>query len=79
MPCTLPDAGVTILIVPLVSLRADLLRRCRELDIEHLIWSPGENRHAPLFLVTAEAAGTKQFLTYAQKQIAAETRPHCPR
>ena len=36
LPYTLLDAGITILIVPLVSLRADLLRRIEELKIDYL-------------------------------------------
>ena len=60
LPCTLPDAGITILIVPLVSLRCGLLRRLNELGIDHLEWLPGERR---------EAASTKDFLTYAQALI----------
>jgi superfamily II DNA helicase RecQ len=36
LPYTLPDAQVTILIVPLVSLRGDLLRRMQALRIDHL-------------------------------------------
>jgi superfamily II DNA helicase RecQ len=70
LPCTLPDAGVTILVVPLVSLRGDLLRRLRELNIDHLEWLPGERREAGLVLVTVEAASTKDFLQYAQTLIA---------
>ena len=66
LPCTLPDAGVTILVVPLVSLRGDLLRRLEERGIKHLIWQPGERREAGLVLVSVEAASTKDFLTYAQ-------------
>lgn len=34
--CTLPSAGVTILVVPLVALRSDLLRRVRELGVNYL-------------------------------------------
>ncbi|KUJ24699.1 uncharacterized protein LY89DRAFT_571753, partial [Mollisia scopiformis] len=37
LPCILPDARVTILVLPLVSLRGDLLRRVRELGIDHLV------------------------------------------
>lgn len=33
LPCVLPGAGVTVLVLPLVSLRGDLLRRVRELGI----------------------------------------------
>jgi superfamily II DNA helicase RecQ len=72
LPCTLPGAGVTIVIVPLVSLRADLLRRIGKLGIEHLVWAEGEQRDAPLVLVSTEAACTKAFLTYAQRLVTAQ-------
>jgi hypothetical protein len=67
LPCVLPDTGITILILPLVSLRGDLLRRVRELAIDHWIWTPHETRTAPLVFVSAEAAGTKAFRAYAYK------------
>jgi hypothetical protein len=70
LPCTLPDAGVTVLILPLVSLRGDLLRRVRELGIDHLVWTPGETRDAPLVFVSVEAASSKSFLAYAYKRAA---------
>ena len=72
LPCILPDAGVTILVLPLVSLRGDLLRRVRELGIDHLVWSPGEQRDVPLVFVTVEAACTEQFRTYAHKLAATQ-------
>ena len=72
LPCTLPDAGVTILIVPLVSLRGDLLRRVEELEIKHLVWAPGEQGRAPLVFVAVEAAATKQFRAYARKLVATQ-------
>ncbi|KAK0862323.1 hypothetical protein LTR87_016636, partial [Friedmanniomyces endolithicus] len=56
LPCTLPGAVITILIVPLVALRGDLLRRVEELEIDHLKWSPGEGREASLIFVSVEAA-----------------------
>ena len=40
---TLPDAGITILIVLLVSLYRDMLRRVREIRIDYLEWYPGES------------------------------------
>ena len=67
LPCVLPDAGIIILILPLVSLRGDLLRRVRELAIDHWIWTPHETRTAPLVFVSAEAARTKAFRAYAYK------------
>ena len=36
LPCTLPNAGITILIVPLVSLYGDMLWRVGEMKIDHL-------------------------------------------
>lgn len=36
LPCTLPGAQVTMLIVPLVSLRGDLLQRMQALKIDEL-------------------------------------------
>jgi superfamily II DNA helicase RecQ len=67
LPCILPDARVTILVLPLVSLRGDLLRRVRELGIDHLVWAPGELRDAPLVFVTVVAVCTKQFRAYTHK------------
>ena len=65
--CVLPDTGITILILPLVSLYGDLLRHVRELAIDHWIWTPHETQTAPLVFVSAEAAGTKAFRAYAYK------------
>jgi superfamily II DNA helicase RecQ len=70
LPCTLPDATTTILIVPLVSLHGDMLRRLREISIDHLEWHPGESREAALVLVSAEAASSKDFIKYARRLIA---------
>jgi len=70
LPCTLPDAGTTILVVPLISLRGDLMRRVVELQIGYLEWLPGETRDAPLVFVSVEAAGTKEFLKYARSLLA---------
>jgi hypothetical protein len=72
LPCVLPDAGVTILVLPLISLRGDLLRRVQELGIDHLVWAPGEERDAPLVFVTVEAASTSQFRAYAHRLAATQ-------
>ncbi|KAI7349578.1 hypothetical protein KC320_g5979 [Hortaea werneckii] len=69
LPCTLPDAGITILIVVLVALHGDMLRRVREMKIDHLEWQPGESREASLILVSAEAVSSKQFMKYARRLI----------
>ncbi|KAM0716825.1 hypothetical protein Q7P37_007628 [Cladosporium fusiforme] len=70
LPCTLPDAGITVLVVPLVSLHGDMLRRIKEMSIDHLEWHPGESRKAALVLVSAEAASSKDFIKYARRLIA---------
>ncbi|KAI7188222.1 hypothetical protein KC363_g5596 [Hortaea werneckii] len=70
LPCTLPNARTAILIVPLVSLHGDMLRRVREMKIDHLEWQPGESREAALILVSAEAVSSKDFMKYARRLIA---------
>ena len=70
LPCTLPDARITILIVPLVSLHGDMLRRVGEMKIDHLEWQPGESREAALILVSAEAVSSKDFMKYARRLVA---------
>ena len=70
LPCVLPDAGVTILILPLVSLRGDLLRRVRQMGIEHHVWSQEEPEPAAstlLVFVTVEAAATSHFRGFAAR------------
>ncbi|PMD22416.1 hypothetical protein NA56DRAFT_570832, partial [Hyaloscypha hepaticicola] len=37
LSCILPDTGIIILVLLLVSLQGDLFRRIRELGINHLI------------------------------------------
>ncbi|KAJ6438068.1 P-loop containing nucleoside triphosphate hydrolase protein [Purpureocillium lavendulum] len=72
LPCVLPGAGVTVLVLPLVSLRGDLLRRVRELGIGHHVWSLEEpDTSAPLVFVAVEAAATSRFRAFAA-QLAAK-------
>ena len=68
--CTLPNARITVLVVPLVSLYRDMLRRIKEMSIDHLEWRLGESREAALVLVSAEAASSKDFIKYARRLIA---------
>ena len=74
LPCTLPGAGLTILILPLVSLRGDLLRRVRELGIDHWIWTAGgeDGGDGRLVFVTAEAACTTGFREFAHRMAATQ-------
>jgi hypothetical protein len=72
LPYILPDTGVTILVLLLVFLQRDLLRRVQELGIDHLVWLPSEQQDAPLVFVTIEAVYTKQFRTYTYKLAATQ-------
>ncbi|KAM0722832.1 hypothetical protein Q7P37_001029 [Cladosporium fusiforme] len=47
-----------------------MLRRVREMKIDHLEWQPGESREASLILVSAEAVSSKEFMKYARRLIA---------
>jgi superfamily II DNA helicase RecQ len=69
LPCTLPNARTTILIVPLVALYIDILRRVQEIKIDHLKWQLGESQEAALVLVSAEAASSKDFIKYARRLV----------
>ena len=59
------DARTTILVLPMVALRGDMLRRFHLVGIQPLIWSVGCRRSASLVIVSAEAACTRGFLEYA--------------
>jgi hypothetical protein len=69
LPRTRPDAEATILIVPPVSLHGDMLRRVKEMRIDHLEWQPGESREAALTLVGAKAISSKNYTKYARRLI----------
>ncbi|KAL5324770.1 hypothetical protein ACEPPN_005888 [Leptodophora sp. 'Broadleaf-Isolate-01'] len=56
------DAETTILVLPMVALRGDMLRRFHEVGIRSLIWSVDCQRSASLVIVSAEAAFSKQKL-----------------
>lgn len=65
----LADAKTTILIVPLVALRNDLLSRLRRSGFQPLIWTSKIRRAAPLVVVTVESACTAQFVEYGQRLV----------
>ncbi|KAK3080345.1 hypothetical protein LTS18_002267 [Coniosporium uncinatum] len=66
LPARLPGAGTTVLIVPLVALKQDTIRKCRQLGVECTVWSadrlPGTG--CPLVLVSLDQAVGGPFLTY---------------
>jgi superfamily II DNA or RNA helicase len=66
---SLEGAGTTIVIVPTVALRGNLLERLDEVGIRTVPWEPGDARSAPLVLVSAEAACSASFLDYAHRLV----------
>jgi Lhr-like helicase len=60
------DARTTILVLPMVILRGDMLRRCHLIGIRPLIWSVDCKQSASLVIVSAEAVCTETFLDYAR-------------
>lgn len=59
----------TILIVPLVALRADQIRQVPQLNINHLERTLGERREASLVFGSVEAACSPEFEQYATSLI----------
>ncbi|CAG8320632.1 unnamed protein product [Penicillium salamii] len=62
-------AGLTIVVVPLVSLREDIQERCRRLEILCTIWDP---QHPPdgasIILVTPESIDSDAFADFVTRQ-----------
>ncbi|KAI3572600.1 P-loop containing nucleoside triphosphate hydrolase protein [Fusarium oxysporum f. sp. albedinis] len=67
LPAASCPGGVTVVVVPLVSLQGDLMERCRKMKIPCVEWrsdqSPGP---ASLVFVTPESAMTKRFHDYVE-------------
>ncbi|KAJ3464901.1 hypothetical protein MRS44_009687 [Fusarium solani] len=64
---TLEGAATTILILPTVALRGNMLVRLGKVALKHYVWSPGSSKSAPLVIMSAEAACTESFLEYANR------------
>jgi superfamily II DNA helicase RecQ len=69
----LPAARTTILIVPLVLLRLDLIRRCQNMGLNPVVWSSGADiacgmdGSATLVFVSVEVAAKHPFRQYARR------------
>ena len=69
---SLPGARTTVVIVPLVLLRLDLIRRCEEMKLRPIVWAnhrdtPGIDGQPTLLFVSVEVAARHTFRQYAQK------------
>lgn len=65
VPIFLPQAGTTVVVVPLIALKQDLVRRCRDASIEYSVWEAHGNSErytgTPLLFVSAEQAVREPF------------------
>lgn len=67
LPARLPGAGTTLLIVPLIALKQDTVRRCGQLGIAAAVWRP-DAPPAPgsaLVIASIDQAVLPAFLAYA--------------
>ncbi|KAG7405148.1 ATP-dependent DNA helicase Q5 [Fusarium oxysporum f. sp. rapae] len=66
--CANDNGGTTIVIIPLISLRDDLHRRCEKSEIRTYIWNSREGHQmAPIVFVTPESAVTKGFSDFINR------------
>jgi superfamily II DNA helicase RecQ len=62
LPAMYEGGGTSIVVVPLIALRRDLVRRAHECQISCQEWNPSHPPdHSPLVFVTPEAASTESF------------------
>lgn len=71
LPCQLPGAGTTVVILPLVVLKDEMRRRCGEAGIEAHVWEaqsdPDRLHSCPLIMVAVEQAVTSRFREYMNR------------
>ncbi|KAI5235343.1 hypothetical protein E4T42_09726 [Aureobasidium subglaciale] len=73
LPAASSKEGVTIVIVPLNSLRDDLMDRCKQAGIPCASWQGRNPAHwANIMFVTPESAVTKSFGTYMNQKRAVQ-------
>jgi RecQ family ATP-dependent DNA helicase len=68
LPAWAEQGGTTVVVVPLIALRGDMMRRCRKLGISCAEW---EGRRPPdaaaIVLVTPESAVGEEFATFLNR------------
>jgi superfamily II DNA helicase RecQ len=65
LPALYEMSGTTVVIVPLISLRADVVRRCHELSISCRVWNARQPADgAKIVLVTPKGAVTSAFANF---------------
>jgi superfamily II DNA helicase RecQ len=72
LPASCSMHSMTVVVVPLVSLLSDLIRRCRQARLRVAQWGETKAvRQAQVVLVTPESAATKSFGRFLQEKIRA--------
>jgi len=61
IPALLPDAGTTVVITPLIALAENMLARCKEVNIDCILYGRGPPRMATIIIVVTESAVTGSF------------------
>lgn len=68
LPAWAEQGGTTVVVVPLIALRGDMMQRCRKLGMSCAAW---ESRRPPdaaaIVLVTPESAVTQAFATFMNR------------
>lgn len=76
LPPCLPRAGMTVVIVPLVALKADMVRRCRDAGLSYAVWQRTTDATqfwgTPLLFVSVEQAVRRPFRAFLGQQDANE-------
>jgi superfamily II DNA helicase RecQ len=69
LPAWMSHGGTTIVVVPLVALRADLQQRCQALGILCVEWDSRRSINgASIVLVTPESAISESFQTFINRK-----------
>lgn len=76
LPSCLPRAAMTVVIVPLVALKADMVRRCAEAGLSYAVWDGSNETHdfmgTALLFVSVESAVRRRFRAFLGQVDAAE-------
>ncbi|KAH0553468.1 hypothetical protein GP486_006460, partial [Trichoglossum hirsutum] len=68
LPASIQEAGTTVVVMPLIALKQDMQRRCRELGLECIAWSARKKIHDTcILLVTPESAVSQGFMNHLRK------------
>lgn len=68
LPASVKEAGTTVVVTPLVSLKQDMQRRCRELGLDCISWSARKKMpDSCIILVTPESAVSQGFMNHLRK------------